>query len=110
MSLGTLSTTLEVLEIGDCEYIPDGFPIFIQNLTNLKSLRLENCSDNFEKYAKDFFYAISTLEKLRLLELVNINFNDCVEEGLEKCDGITGLLIIPMYAKKVIYIIYYCYC
>ncbi|VVC34525.1 Methyl-CpG DNA binding,F-box domain,Leucine-rich repeat domain, L domain-like,DNA-binding domain [Cinara cedri] len=76
--MGTISIDLEVLEIGDCECLPDDFPIW-------------------SEYAKEYFSAIRSLKKLKNLELVGIAFDQCVKEQLEQCDGITGLLIIPIY-------------
>ncbi|VVC43512.1 Methyl-CpG DNA binding,F-box domain,Leucine-rich repeat domain, L domain-like,DNA-binding domain [Cinara cedri] len=98
--LGTISTSLEILEIGDCESLPDDFPMFLKKLTNLRSLRLENCCGRWEKFAKEYFDAIRSLKKLKKLELINIEFSDCVEQQLEKCDGITALLIIPAYVSQ----------
>ncbi|VVC36555.1 Leucine-rich repeat domain, L domain-like [Cinara cedri] len=97
-SLGTISTTLEILEIGDCEFLPDDFPKFLKQLINLRSLRLENCYGRWEKFSKESFEVIRSLKHLKKLELINIEFN--VELQLEKCHGITALLIIPIYASQ----------
>ncbi|VVC43987.1 F-box domain,Leucine-rich repeat domain, L domain-like [Cinara cedri] len=98
-SLRTVSTDLEVLEIGDCDCLKDDFPKLLKKLINLKSLRLENCYGRWENYSKDYFDAIRSMKKLKTLELINISFNDRVEEELQKCNGITALLIIPSYEK-----------
>lgn len=89
------------MEIGDCEIIPDDFPMLVKRFTNLKSLRLENCCGKWDSFSKEVFVAIRTLNKLRILELVNIEFTNCIEEELEKCDGIKSLLIIPAYVSQV---------
>ncbi|VVC34532.1 Methyl-CpG DNA binding,Helitron helicase-like domain,Leucine-rich repeat domain, L domain-like,DNA- [Cinara cedri] len=97
--LETISTDLEVLEIGDCTCLPDDFPKFLKKLTNLRSLRLENCFDRWEKFTEEYFDAILSIKKLKNLELINIEFNDCVAQELAKCDGLTALLIIPVYVR-----------
>ncbi|VVC36907.1 Methyl-CpG DNA binding,F-box domain,Leucine-rich repeat domain, L domain-like,DNA-binding domain [Cinara cedri] len=97
MNLGTISIDLEVLEIGDCEWLPVDFPMFLKKLTNLRSLRLEKFCKRQEKFEKETFNAIRSLKKLKKLELINIDFSNCVAQKLAKCDGIKALLIIPTY-------------
>jgi len=52
-------------------------------------------------YAQDIFVAIRSLKKLKILELINIDFSIYVEEELERCDNIRALLIIPAYISQV---------
>lgn len=80
--------------------------MLIKRFTNLKSLRLENC-DNWEKCSKNIFNAIRSLKKLKSLELINIKFNACIKNELEKCTGIQSLGIIPTYDYEVSNIILY---
>lgn len=100
-SLDTITTGLEVLEIGDCDCLSKDFAVSLQRFVNLTSLRLENCCGRWENIAEDVFNAIRSLEKLKILELINIEFITSVEEGLEKCVGIRSLLIIPAYVSQV---------
>ncbi|XP_026818447.1 uncharacterized protein LOC113557236 isoform X2 [Rhopalosiphum maidis] len=99
-SLGTITDNIEFLEIGDCNFLSKDFAVSLKRFVNLKSLRLENCHGKWESYAQDVFTAIRGLEKLTILELVNIEFSNCVEDELEKCVGIKALLIIPAYMSK----------
>lgn len=77
------------------------FADVLSRLTNLTSLRLENCCSRFENFAEDILCSIRGLEKLKILELINIEFGNNVEEGLEKCTNIKALLIIPAYVSQV---------
>ena len=70
-------------------------------------MRLEHCFGRWENYAQDVFTAIRGLEKLEVLELINLEFSACVESQLEKCDGIKALLIIPAYVSQVCILIMY---
>lgn len=99
--LVTVTTNLECLEFGDCECMSKDFPAVIERLTNLKSLRLENCTTIWNNFAQDTFVAIRSLETLKTLELINIKFTDCVEDELELCKNIKHLLIIPAYVSHV---------
>lgn len=62
---------------------------------------MENCCGRWESFAQEVFDAIRSHEKLKILELINIEFSNVVENGLEKCHGIRGLLIIPAYVSQV---------
>ncbi|XP_060847694.1 uncharacterized protein LOC132927220 isoform X2 [Rhopalosiphum padi] len=99
-SLDTITDNIEFLEIGDCDFLSKDFAVSLKRFVNLKSLRLENCYGKWESYVQDVFAAIRGLEKLTILELVNIEFSNCVEDELEKCVGIKALLIIPAYMSK----------
>lgn len=100
-NLETITTNLEYLEIGECECLSKDFATVLKRLTNLKSLRLENCCGRWDSFAQDVFCAIRSLEKLTILELINIEFSSCVENELEKCVGVKSLLIIPAYVSQV---------
>ncbi|VVC42792.1 WHEP-TRS domain,Prolyl-tRNA synthetase, class II,Proline-tRNA ligase, class II, C-terminal,Anticodon- [Cinara cedri] len=95
--LGKMSMDLETLEIGDCEYLPNDFSMVLKKLTNLRYLRLENCCGKWKEFAEEYFDAILSMKKLKKLELINIEFSDCVAQKLAKCNSITALLIIPAY-------------
>lgn len=99
--LETITSNLQHLEIGDCDCLSKEFSTSLRKLTYLKSLRLENCCGKWESFAQDTFDAIRSLKNLSVLELVNIEFTDCVEKELEKCLGIRSLLIIPAYVSQV---------
>jgi hypothetical protein len=99
--LDTITNNIECLEIGDCDFLSKDFAVSLKRFVILKSLRLENCYGKWESCAQDVFTAIRGLEKLTILELVNIEFSNCVEDELEKCVGIKALLIIPTYMSKV---------
>ncbi|CAI6373546.1 unnamed protein product [Macrosiphum euphorbiae] len=99
--LNTITDNIEFLEIGDCEYLTKDFAVSLKRFINLKTLRLENCCNGWDQSAHDVFTVIRGLKKLNVLELVNIEFSNCVEEELEKCDSIKALLIIPNYMKKI---------
>ncbi|XP_060843940.1 uncharacterized protein LOC132923945 [Rhopalosiphum padi] len=99
-SLDTITDNIEFLEIGDCDFLSKDFAVSLKRFVNLKSLRLENCYGKWKSYTQDVFTAIRGLEKLTILELVNIEFSNCVEDELEKCVGIKALLIIPTYMSK----------
>ncbi|XP_026806541.1 uncharacterized protein LOC113549442 [Rhopalosiphum maidis] len=99
-SLDTITDNIKFLEIGDCDVLSKDFAVSLKRFVNLKSLRLENCCGKWESYVHDVFTAIRGLEKLTILELVNIEFSNCVEDELEKCVGIKALLIIPAYMSK----------
>lgn len=100
-SFETLSTGLEILEIGDCDCLSKEFAVVLKRLVNLISLRLENCVGRWDSFAADVFGVIRELKNLRNLELINIEFSSCVEDELEKCSGIKALLIIPAYVSQV---------
>jgi len=89
------------LEIGDADCLSKEFAVSLKKLINLTSLRLENCVGRWETFAADIFDAIRSLDKLKRLELINIEFTSCVENELEKCRNITALLIIPAYVSQV---------
>ncbi|XP_026806402.1 uncharacterized protein LOC113549344 [Rhopalosiphum maidis] len=99
-SLDTITDNIEFLEIGDCDFLSKDFAVSLKRFVNLKSLRLENCYGKWESYAQDVFTAIRGLKKLTILELINIEFSNCVEDELEKCVGIKALLIIPAYMSE----------
>lgn len=99
--MDTITDNIEFLEIGDCDCLSKDFAVTLKRFVNLKSLRLENCCGRWEQYAQDVFTVIRGLEKLKILELINIEFSNCVEDELEKCDGIKALLIIPAYVSQV---------
>jgi len=99
--LNTITENIEFFEIGDCVCLTKDFAVSLKRFVNLKTLRLENCCDGWDQSAQDVFTVIRGLEKLNVLELVNIEFRNCVEDELEKCDGIKGLLIIPAYESQV---------
>ena len=103
-SLNTITTDLEHFEIGHCDLIPYELPFIIGRLSNLKKLRMENICGNF---TKELFNVVNKLKELRSLELININFNDFLDDGLENCVFITAFLIIPTYKTHVS--INYCY-
>ncbi|XP_008179815.2 uncharacterized protein LOC100571833 [Acyrthosiphon pisum] len=98
--LNTITDNIEFFEIGDCESLTKDFAVPLKRFVNLKTLRLENCCNEWDQSAQDVFTVIRGLEKLNVLELVNIEFSNCVEEELEKCDGIKALLIIPAYMSQ----------
>lgn len=105
-ALDSVTTNLEHLAIGDCNYLfehfASDFAVSLERLFNLKSLRLENCSgDKWNVIAQDIFRVIRHLDKLTILELINIEFNKTVEEELGKCCAICALLIIPKYSTDV---------
>jgi len=99
-SLETITVNLEFFEIGDCDCLSPELASPLKRFVNLKSLRLENCG-RWESCAQDVFPVIRSLEKLTILELVNIEFSNVVEDELEKCVGIKALLIIPAYVSQV---------
>ncbi|XP_016658914.1 uncharacterized protein LOC107883427 [Acyrthosiphon pisum] len=96
-SLNTITDNIEFFEIGDCECLTKDFAVSLKRFVKLKTLRLENCCNGWDQSAHNVFTVIRGLEKLNVLELVNIEFSNCVEDELEKCDGIKALLIIPVY-------------
>ncbi|CAI6373174.1 unnamed protein product [Macrosiphum euphorbiae] len=99
-SLNTITENIEVFEIGDCEYLTKDIAVSLKRFVNLKTLRLENCCNGWDQSAQDIFTVMKGLENLNVLELVNIEFSNCVEEELEKCDGIKSLLVIPTYVSQ----------
>ncbi|XP_022168191.1 uncharacterized protein LOC111032231 isoform X5 [Myzus persicae] len=99
-SLDTITDKIEILEIGDCDCLSKDFAVSLKKFVNLKSLRLENCCGRWELFAQDVFTVIRSLEKLTILELINIEFTNSVEDELEKCYGIKALLIIPAYVSQ----------
>lgn len=99
--MNTITTGLEVLEIGDCDCLSKDFAVSLQRFVNLTTLRLENCCSRWDNIAECVFITIRSLEKIKILELINIEFTTNVEEGLEKCVGIRSLLIIPAYVSQV---------
>jgi len=99
--LNTITDNIEFFEIGDCECLTKDFAVSLKRFVNLKTLRLENCLNRWDHSTKDVFTAIRGLEKLNVLELVNIEFSNNVEDELEKCVGIKALLIIPAYVSQV---------
>ncbi|KAL4122588.1 hypothetical protein QTP88_014889 [Uroleucon formosanum] len=99
-SLKTLTDNIEFFEIGDCDCLSKELAVALKKFVHLKSLRLENCCGRWENFAQDVFTVIRGLEKLNVLELINIEFSSCVEEELEKCHGIKALLIIPAYVSQ----------
>lgn len=99
--MDSVSTGLEFLEIGDCSSLTKDFARVLKRFINLTSLRLENCVGKWDHFAQDVFIVIRNLEKLRILELINIEFSNSVEDELEKCFNIKALLIIPAYVSQV---------
>lgn len=100
-SLNTVTTNLKSLAIGDCEYLNVEFAMVLKRFTNLESLRFENCIGKWNNVAKEIFFSIAGLEKLKSLELINIYFNDDIEDGLKKLKYIKALLVIPAYISQV---------
>ncbi|XP_029341273.1 uncharacterized protein LOC103308797 [Acyrthosiphon pisum] len=98
-SLNTITDNIEFFEIGDCKFLTKDFAVSLKRFVNLKTLRLENFC-GCKQFAQDIFTVIRGLEKLMVLELVNIEFINCVKDELEKCDGIKALLIIPTYVNQ----------
>ncbi|XP_022172124.1 uncharacterized protein LOC111034968 isoform X2 [Myzus persicae] len=96
----TITDKIEFLEIGDCNCLSKNFAVSLKKFVNLKSLRLENLCDLRETFVHDVLTVIRSLEKLNVLELINIRFTNCVKDELEKCDSIKALLIIPVYGTK----------
>lgn len=103
----TITDKIEFLEIGDCNCLSKNFAVSLKKFVNLKSLRLENLCDLRETFVHDVLTVIRSLEKLNVLELINIRFTNCVKDELEKCDSIKALLIIPVYGTKVCILIMY---
>ncbi|XP_050422119.1 uncharacterized protein LOC126834328 isoform X2 [Adelges cooleyi] len=99
-SLDTVTVDLEFLEIGDCDCLSNEFAVSLRRFVNLRSLRLENCCGRWDSYVQSVFSAIRSLDKLSILELINVEFSNTVEDELEKCDGIRALLIIPAYISQ----------
>lgn len=99
--LETVTINLETLELGDCEGISKRCVSALKRFSNLKSLRLENCFDKFNKIALDVFDAIKSLKGLSKLELINIKFTEDVSNELRTCKSIQELLIIPDYTYQV---------
>lgn len=106
-SLKTLTDNIEFFEIGDCDCLSKELAVALKKFVHLKSLRLENCCGRWENFAQDVFTVIRGLEKLNVLELINIEFSSCVEEELEKCHNIKALLIIPAYVSQVCKLLMY---
>ncbi|VVC41308.1 Methyl-CpG DNA binding,F-box domain,Leucine-rich repeat domain, L domain-like,DNA-binding domain [Cinara cedri] len=100
--LESISIDLEVLEIGECKCLPNNFHEFLEKLTNLRSLRLENCFDRWEACTKQYFDAIRSLKKLENLELINIIMNKEVESQLKRCSHIKALMIAPIDPYRII--------
>ena len=105
--MNTITDNIEFFEIGDCECLTKDFAVSLKRFVNLKTLRLENCYNGWDQSSQDVFIVIRGLEKLNVLELVNIEFSNCVEDELEKCDGIKALLIIPAYVSQVCKLLMY---
>lgn len=98
----TVTTSLEILEIGDCKGISSDLPMLLKRFTNLKRLRLENCCFNREKKHTEYLIvAIRSLKKLKILELVNILITETIEEELGNCTGLDCLLLVPLYIYDV---------
>lgn len=97
----TLTKNLEVLEIGDCDCLHNNFTLVLHKLVNLKSLRLENCTEIWNQYGKEFFRAIRQLEKLKILQLIKVRLSNSLQNELELCKNIKALLIILDYTKDV---------
>jgi len=105
--LNTITDNIEFFEIGDCECLTKNFAVSLKRFVNLKKLRLENCCNLWHQSAQDVFTVIRGLKKLNVLELINIEFSNCVKDELEKCDGIKALLIIPTYMSNVCKLVMY---
>lgn len=114
LALDSVTTNLEHLEIGDCNYLlkhfASDFVVSLGRLLNLKSLRLENCYGyEWNVIAQSIFHVIRRLDRLTILELINIEFSETVEEELGKCCTIRALLIIPEYKTDVSFLIMFKY-
>lgn len=96
----TITTKLEVLEIGDCECLCERFVSVLKRLVNLKRLRLENCLFKWESFAYEAFYAINKLEKLEILELINLGFCETVQQAL-MMTSCKSILLVPIYPPQV---------
>lgn len=105
LSLDTLTTGLEFLEIGDCDHLPVNFGDIIKRLVNLKSLRLENCNaicnHELKLESHEVFTSIKDLPNLKILELVNINLCVCVESAVRQWNGLKALMIGPVLNNNV---------
>ncbi|VVC35284.1 unnamed protein product [Cinara cedri] len=71
--------------------------MFLKKITNLRSLRLENC---YTRFLSKNLGAIRSMKNLKKLELINAEITDFVAIELRKCHGITALLIIPLFEEK----------
>lgn len=95
-----ITTDLEILEIGDCECLCLRFLDVLKRFVNLKKLRLENCRYKWDKFGQQAFTTINTLEKLEVLELIDIDLSESIQKGLMTaiCKSI---LLVPLYPGLV---------
>lgn len=103
--LATVTMDLEILEIGDCQFISKHFAISLRRFIKLRSLRLENCFKGLNNFSPEVFDVIKSFNKLKILELINIEFTESIRDGLKNCHGINSLLIIPDYQNQVRFLI-----
>ncbi|VVC35280.1 Leucine-rich repeat domain, L domain-like [Cinara cedri] len=71
--------------------------MFLKKITNLRSLRLENCHGQF---LEQNIGTIRSMKNLKKLELINAVITDFVAIELGKCHGITALLIISLFEQN----------
>lgn len=92
---------MKCLEIGDCDSLSEDFAEVLKRFKNLSSLRLENCYGKFNTLAPNVISSIKCLDKLKILQLINIDLDINIVDGLETCFHIRYLMIIPLCITPV---------
>ncbi|XP_037914016.1 uncharacterized protein LOC119653470 isoform X2 [Hermetia illucens] len=96
--LGEL-TNLESLDLGECCDLGTSFATdVLVNLVHLNRLRLEKGQENC--CTIEILEAVSQLEQLQQLELVNFDIKTGFDEKMSKCKHLKRLLLIPTYISQ----------
>ena len=104
-AVGDLSN-LDVLELGECNgELTEELAASIGKLSNLRKLRLEQLT-NLEPDFK-LFESLKSLQRLKSLELINIELRTGFCEAITACTNIENLLIIPLYKTEVSVLLFF---
>ncbi|XP_055924121.1 uncharacterized protein LOC129954480 isoform X2 [Argiope bruennichi] len=99
VNLESLSKQKELisLELGDCKEIEPGIYSLLENLTNLKRLRLEN-GGNVDDYRLS--EALLNIKGLEVLELMNFKISKNLSESLSELKHLIHLNVWPDNTEK----------
>lgn len=90
---------LRVLELGDCESLPNTFTDVLVDMRKLERLRLEKVVNLDPEYR--IFSTLRDLPRFEVLELINFEVKIGFDKALSQCENLRELLLIPLYRTQV---------
>ncbi|CAL1265298.1 unnamed protein product [Larinioides sclopetarius] len=103
VNLESLSKQKELisLELGDCKEIDPGIYALLENLTNLKSLRLENGGSINDCRLSD---ALKKIKGLEVLELMNFKISKKLSDAFKELKHLIHLNVWPDITEKAAFV------